>query len=97
MGDADPHLHKDLLSKSKTRALSAVLRIPDPDFYPSLIPDLGSRIQQKHQKRRGENICCSHKYHKIVNNFILEQVKKYFLAKTPGIIVLFIQNMFIQQ
>jgi hypothetical protein len=25
--------------------------IPDPDFYPSRIPDLGSRIQKKQQKR----------------------------------------------
>jgi hypothetical protein len=27
-------------------------RIPDPDFYPSRIPDLGSRIQKQQQKRR---------------------------------------------
>ncbi len=26
-------------------------RIPDPDFYPSRIPDLGSRIQKQYQKR----------------------------------------------
>jgi hypothetical protein len=25
--------------------------IPDPDFYPSWIPDLGSRIQKQQQKR----------------------------------------------
>jgi hypothetical protein len=25
-------------------------RIPDPDFYPSQIPDLGSRIQKQQQK-----------------------------------------------
>jgi hypothetical protein len=25
--------------------------IPDPDFYPSRIPDLGSRIQKLYQKR----------------------------------------------
>jgi hypothetical protein len=29
-------------------------RIPDPDFYPSRIPDLGSRIQKQQQKRGGE-------------------------------------------
>jgi hypothetical protein len=29
-------------------------RIPDPDFYPSRIPDLGSRIQKKATKERGE-------------------------------------------
>jgi hypothetical protein len=27
--------------------------IPDPDFYPSRIPDLGSRIQKQLQKREG--------------------------------------------
>jgi hypothetical protein len=26
-------------------------RIPDPDFYPSRIPDIGSRIQKPQQKR----------------------------------------------
>jgi len=26
-------------------------QIPDPDFYPSRIPDLGSRIQKQQQKR----------------------------------------------
>jgi hypothetical protein len=26
-------------------------KIPDPDFYPSRIPDLGSRIQKQQQKR----------------------------------------------
>jgi hypothetical protein len=26
-------------------------RIPDPDFYPSRIPDLGSRIQKQVEKR----------------------------------------------
>jgi hypothetical protein len=25
--------------------------IPDPDFYPSRIPDLGTRIQKQQQKR----------------------------------------------
>jgi hypothetical protein len=62
--------------------LGYLSRIPDPDFYPSLIPDLGSRTQQQHQKR-GKNlscltIFCSHKYHKIENKIIFEQVKKFF-------------------
>jgi hypothetical protein len=39
--------------------LGCLSRIPDPDFYPSRIPDLGSRIPdlgsriQKHQQQRG--------------------------------------------
>jgi hypothetical protein len=28
-----------------------LFRIPDPDFFPSRIPDLGSRIQKQQQKR----------------------------------------------
>ena len=34
-------------------------RIPDPDFCPSRIPDLGSRILKQQQKRRGgkKNFC----------------------------------------
>jgi hypothetical protein len=56
----------------------------------------GSRIKQQHQKRGKFYFCptifCSHKYHEIVNNFIFEQVKKTFLAKTLRIIVLFTQK-----
>jgi hypothetical protein len=36
---------------------------------------------------------CSHKYHKIANNFIFEQVKKICLAKTLQIILLFTQKL----
>jgi hypothetical protein len=48
----------------------------------SSIPDLGSQIPDPTTaKKEGENIgCptffCSHKYHKIVNYFFFEQVKK---------------------
>jgi hypothetical protein len=43
----------------------------------------GSRIQQQQKKKRGKissdlPFFCSHKYHKIVNYFIFEQVKKKF-------------------
>jgi hypothetical protein len=59
-------------------------RIPDPDFYPSRIPNLGSRIQKQEQKRGVKKICCHtfvcslkfHKFHKIVNYFIFEMLKK---------------------
>jgi hypothetical protein len=46
------------------------------------IPDSapGSQIQQQHQKRRGKillcpTVFCSHKCHKIINNFIFAQVR----------------------
>ncbi len=58
-------------------------RIPDPDFCPSRIPDLGSRIQKQQQKRGVINICCtffcSHKNHKI-ENYINWWTKKFGLV-----------------
>jgi hypothetical protein len=71
--------------------------IPDPDFYPFRIPNLRSQILDPTTgpKEVGEKffLCptsfCNHKYHKIVNYFIFEQVKKLFSAKTLGIILLF--------
>jgi hypothetical protein len=52
--------------------------ILDPDFYSSRFPDPTTA-----PKEEGENIFCpssfvSNKYHKIVNNFIFQQVKKFF-------------------
>jgi hypothetical protein len=34
--------------------------IPDPDFYPSRIPDLGSRIQKQQQKREAKKFFLSY-------------------------------------
>jgi hypothetical protein len=70
-----------------------ISRIPDPEFYPSRIPDFGSRIQQQNQKRREEEffcptIFCSDTYHKNENNLIFEQVNKFFKGKTLKIIFL---------
>ncbi len=39
--------------------------IPDPDIFPSLIPDPGPRIQQE------QTFLCSHTIHKIENYTIL--------------------------
>jgi hypothetical protein len=67
--------------------------IPDPDFYPSRIPNLGSRIQNQQQKRGVKRIChfffCSHKYHKIENYLIFEMLKKKIRASSQRIIELF--------
>ncbi len=51
--------------------------------------------------KRGKHFCCptifcSHTYHKIVNNFIFEQVKNFFLAKTLTIVVIFAQRFVIK-
>jgi hypothetical protein len=64
--------------------------IPDPDFYPS-------RIQQQHQKSRGKKtvrpaIFVATNIIKLLKNFIFEQVKKFFKAKTLQIIIRFTQK-----
>jgi hypothetical protein len=72
--------------------------IPDPNFYPSRILDLGSRIQKQQQKRGVKKICCrtifcSHKFHKIENYFIFEMLKKIIWANFQRIIELFTQKI----
>ncbi len=73
-------------------------RIPDPDLYPSLIPDLGSRIKKQQQKRGVKKFVvvpffCSHKFHIIENYFIFEMLKKIILANFQRIIELFSQKI----
>jgi hypothetical protein len=58
----------------------------------------GSRIQQQHQKKRGKIVLdlpffVAKNIIKIVNNFIFEQVKEFFFAKTLIIISLFSQKL----
>jgi hypothetical protein len=72
----------DSIAKKLTKKLccgSGILsQIPDPEFYPFRIPDLGSQIPDPKtaRKDRGEKkICCqtflcSHKCHKMENYFI---------------------------
>jgi hypothetical protein len=63
-------------------------RIPDPDFYPSRIPDLGSRIPDPKTatKERGEKkldvkpLYVATKFNKIVNYFRFEVLKKKIWA-----------------
>jgi hypothetical protein len=73
-------------------------RIPDPDFYPSRIPDLGSRIQKQQQKRGvKKNLChnflCSHKFHKIASYFSFEVLKKKIWANFQRIMELLTQKI----
>ncbi len=60
------------------RCCGSGMFVPDPDFYPSRIPDPGARIsdleKQKSKREGWKKICChifffSHKYHKIENYF----------------------------
>jgi hypothetical protein len=61
-------------------------RIPDPDFYPSRVPDPGSRITDPKTatKERGEKkldvkaFYVATKFNKIVNYFSFEVLKKKF-------------------
>ncbi len=86
-------------------------RIPDPDFYPSRIPDPGSRIpdlgsripdpgsKNSNRRERWKKISChtflcSHKFHKIVNYFSFEVLKKKNWANFQRIIKLFTKNIF---
>ena len=76
--------------------LKIILKVPKreifdcsdfPDFYPSRIPDLGSRISdpgsKNSNKREGwkkiyHTFLCSHKFHKIENYFSFECWRKNF-------------------
>jgi hypothetical protein len=72
-----------IISWCRNQCCGSGMFIPDPDFYPSRISDPGSRIPDPKTatKKRGEQIFCqpffcSHKFHKIVNYFIFEMLKK---------------------
>jgi hypothetical protein len=74
-------------------------QIPDPDFYPSRIPDFESRIpdlgSKNSNKREGgkkiscHTFFCSHKFHITENYFILEMLKKKIWANFQRITELF--------
>ncbi len=80
-------------------------RIPDPGSWFLPIPDLGSRIsdpghriQKQQQKREVKKISChtflcSHKFHKIVNYFSFEVLKKKIWANFQRIIELFTKKI----
>ncbi len=71
--------------------------IPDPDFYPFRVPDLGSRIQKQQQKRGAKTFLSylfgNQKFHKIVNNFMFEMLKKKIWDNFQRIIELFTQKI----
>jgi hypothetical protein len=95
------HIHR--FSWRKTKECRLLSSVADPGclskiliFYPSQIPDMGSRIQKPQQKRGVTKICChtffcSHKFHKIVNYFIFE-IQKKIRPRFQRIIKLFTQK-----
>jgi hypothetical protein len=70
-------------------------RIPDPDFYPSRIPDPKTVTKERGEK----NFCyhtffCGHKFHKIEYYVIFEMLKKKFLGNFQRIVEVFSQKIF---
>ncbi len=95
--DPDPQ-HRLIISVADPGCLS---RIPDPDFLP--IPDPGSRIpdpgsKNSNKRERWKKISChtflcSHKFHKIVNYFSFEVLKKKIWANFQRMIELFTKKI----
>jgi hypothetical protein len=68
-------------------------QIPDPDFYPSRIPDPKTAIKERGEKKFVDNFLCSHKFHKIANYFSFEVLKKKIWANFQRNIELFTQKL----
>jgi hypothetical protein len=66
--------------------------IPDLDFQLSRIPDPKTATKERGEKISCHHFFCSHKFHKIVNYFIFEMLKKKIWANFQRIIELFTQN-----
>ena len=73
--------------------------IPDPDFYPSRIPDPKTRTKKKvwhqicgYKKIWCHTFFCSHKFYKIVNYFIFEVLKKTIWPSFQRIVELSTQS-----
>jgi hypothetical protein len=49
---------------------------PDPDFYPSRIPDSKTATKERGEKNLLPYLFGSHKYHLIENYFIFEMLNK---------------------
>ncbi len=95
---------KNLLDFCSIADPGCLSRIPDPDFYPSLILDPGSRIPDPDPKtvpkeRNEKKFCyhtffCSHKFHKIEYYVIFEMLKKKIWANFQRIVEVFTQEIF---
>jgi hypothetical protein len=96
----DPDPEKYCGSGASVADPGCLSRIPDPDFYPSRLPDLGSRTQDpktatkgRSEKKISLNFLCSHKFHKILNYFSFEVLKKKIWANFQRIKELFTPNI----
>ncbi len=68
-------------------------RIPDPDFYPSQIPDPKTATKERGEKNLLSHLSCSHKINIVENYFIFEMLKKKVWPNFQRIIELFTKNM----
>jgi hypothetical protein len=69
-------------------------QIPDPDFYPSRIPDPKTATKERGEKKFDViPFYLSHKFHKIVHYFSFEVLKKKIWANFQRIIELFAQKI----
>jgi hypothetical protein len=69
-------------------------RIPDPDFYPSRILDPKTATKERGEKTIScHTFLCSHKFHKIVNYFSFEVLKKKIWVNFQSIIELFTKKI----
>jgi hypothetical protein len=67
--------------------------IPDPDCYPSRIPDPNRATKQRGKKNLLPYLLCSHKFHNFKNYFSFEMLKKKMWANFQRIIALFTQKI----
>jgi hypothetical protein len=63
--------------------------IPDPDFYPSRIPDLKRQQKRGVKKNSCHTFSWSHKSHRIENYFIFEMLKEKIWANFQRVRELF--------
>jgi hypothetical protein len=67
-------------------------RIPDPDFYPSRIPDPKTASKERIKQICCHTFFCRHKFHKIKIFFIFQMPKKKIWANFQRIIEIFTQK-----
>ncbi len=95
------HCHEQVLYTSFSRVLDPLVNsVADPRFLSRILifTHPVSRIQKQEQKRGVKKISChtffcSHKFHKIVNYFIFEMLKKKMWANFQRIIELFTKKI----
>jgi hypothetical protein len=79
--------HQHLVQISSVADPGCFSHIPEPDFYPSRIPDPKTATQDRSEKKIScHTFFCSQKFHKIVNYFIFEMLKKKMWANFLRII-----------